>query len=82
MTSGAADSPDRPDPAANPAADVTSPGDPLTTGREAPSSGSFGGDTHDIEDTGTAAGNPLAGTGRPEEPPVYPDGSDISMNDA
>lgn len=67
---------------ANPAADVTSPGDPLSTGRQAPPSGSFGGDTADVEDTGTAAGDPLAGTGTPEEPPVYPDGSDVSMNDA
>ena len=66
----------------NPAADVTSPGDPLTTGRDAPSSGSFGGDDSDTEDTGTAAGDPLAGTGTPEEDPVYPDGSDESMNDA
>jgi hypothetical protein len=73
---------DRPDERANPAADVTSPGDPLTTGREAPSSGSFGGDTEDTEDGGTAAGDPLAGTGTPEEPPVSPDGSDVSMNDA
>ena len=67
---------------ANPAADVTSPGDPLSTGRNAPSSGSFGSDTSDVEDTGTAAGDPLAGTGTPEEPPVYPEGSEISMNDA
>ena len=67
---------------ANPAADVTSPGDPLTTGRDAPSSGSFGGDTSDTEDAGTAAGDPLAGTGTPQEPPVYPDGSEESMNDA
>ena len=79
MTSHPADSPDE---RANPAADVTSPGDPLTTGREAPSSGSFGGGTSDTEDAGTAAGNPLAGTGTPEEPPAYPDGSDVSMNDA
>jgi len=67
---------------ATPAADVTSPGDPLSTGRDAPSSGSFGGATEDTENTGTAAGDPLAGTGTPEEPPVYPDGSDESMNDA
>ena len=67
---------------ANPAADVTSPGDPLSTGREAPSSGSFGSDTEDTEDTGTAAGDPLAGTGTPSEPPAYPDGSEVSMNDA
>lgn len=65
----------------NPAADVTSPGEPGTTGREAPSSGSFGQDTSDTENTGTAAGDPLAGTGTPEEPPVYPDGSEESMND-
>ena len=72
---------DSPHERANPAADVTSPGDPLTTGRDAPSSGSFGGDTTDTEDAGTAAGDPLAGTGTPSEPPVYPDGSDESMND-
>ena len=78
MTTGPADSDER----ANPAADVTSPGDPLTTGRSAPSSGSFGDDTTDTEDTGTAVGDPLAGTGTPDEPPVYPDGSDVSMNDA
>ncbi len=40
MTTDPADTPDE---RANPAADVTSPGDPLTTGREAPSSGSFDG---------------------------------------
>jgi hypothetical protein len=73
---------DSPQERANPAADVTSPGDPLTTGQDAPSSGSFGGDTSDTEDAGTAAGDPLAGTGTPSEPPVYPDGSDESMNDA
>jgi len=78
MTSGPAETPDE---RANPAADVTSPGDPLTTGRDAHSSGSFGG-TSDTEETGTAAGDPLAGAGRPSEPPVYPDGSDESMNDA
>ncbi len=74
--------PNGPEKTAHPAADVTSPGDPLTTGGDAPSSGSFGSDTNDTEDAGTAAGNPLAGTGTPEEPPVYPEGSDISMNDA
>ena len=74
-------SPENPHGSGNPAADVTSPGEPLSAGREAPSSGSFGGDTADTEDTGTAAGDPLAGTGTPSEPPVYPDGSDESMND-
>ena len=73
---------DSPDLSPDPAADVTSPGHPLSSGGDAPSSGSFGGDTGDTEDTGTAAGNPLAGTGTPQEPPVYPEGSDISMNDA
>ena len=73
---------DNPDDTGNPAADVTSPGEPLSTGREAPSSGSFGGDTADTEEGGTSAGDPLAGTGTPEEPPVYPDGSNESMNDA
>lgn len=75
-------SPNDSDHSADRTADVTSPGDPLTTGRDAPSSGSFGSDTHDTEDAGTAAGDPLAGTGTPQEPPVYPEGSEISMNDA
>ena len=77
MTSSA----DSTDGRGNPAADVTSPGEPATTGREAPSSGSFGQATSDTEDAGTAVGDPLAGTGAPQEPPVYPDGSDESMND-
>ena len=79
MTTSPADNADE---RANRAADVTSPGEPLTTGREAPSSGSFGGDTGDTEGSGTAAGDPLAGTGTPDDQPVYPDGSDESMNDA
>ena len=61
------------------AADVTSPGEPLSTGRDAPSSGSFGGDTTDAEQTGTAAGDPLAGVGTPDEPPVRPEGSDETI---
>ena len=77
------DGPDHsPDHSHGPDADVTWPGHPHSSGREAPSSGSFGSDTSDTEDTGTAAGDPLAGTGTPQEPPVYPEGSDISMNDA
>jgi len=52
------------------AADVTSPGDPLTTGAEAPSSGPAPGTT---PSAGTSAGSPLAGTGTPDDlgrPPV------------
>ena len=62
----------------NRAADVTSPGEPLSTGRDAPSSGSFR-ETTDTEPTGTAAGDPLAGVGTPDEPPVRPDGSDDTI---
>lgn len=43
-------------------ADVTSPGDPLTTGRAAPSSGPAPGS---VGAAGTAVGTPLAGTGTP-----------------
>jgi hypothetical protein len=53
------------------AADVTSPGEPLTEGRDAPSSGPLHG-----TGGGTASGTPLAGTGSPPEDPVHPDGSD------
>ncbi len=74
--------PSTPSGGGNPAADVTSPGEPLTTGRDAPSSGPFGGDTADAEVTGTAAGNPLAGVGAPEQPTVRPDGSEESLDDA
>jgi hypothetical protein len=56
-------------------ADVTSPGDPGTLGKEAPSSGSFDGDVTE-EAAGTEAGDPLAGVGQPEEEVVYPDGSE------
>jgi hypothetical protein len=55
-------------------ADVTSPADPLTTGAGAPSSGPVLGSAGD--DLGTAAGDPLAGTGRPVQNPVYPGGTD------
>jgi gas vesicle protein len=56
------------------AADVTSPGRPLTSGYAAPSSGP-------ITDTstqahGTASGEPLAGTGSPVSEPVYPGGAE------
>jgi hypothetical protein len=54
-------------------ADVTSPGDPATRGEDAPSSGSF---EDSSTDTGTAAGDPLAGVGTPDSEPVYPEGSD------
>jgi hypothetical protein len=57
------------------AADVTSPGDPLTTGAAAPSSGAV----RDVstQGHGTATGEPLAGTGTPETDPVYPAGSGV-----
>jgi hypothetical protein len=53
-------------------ADVTSPGAPLTTGEEAPSSGPDSGGANDAD--GTASGDPLAGLDTPENP-VYPDGT-------
>jgi hypothetical protein len=56
-------------------ADVTSPGDPATVGEDAPSSGSF---EDAATDTGTAAGDPLAGVGTPDTEPVYPEGSEES----
>ena len=40
---------------------------------DTPSSGSF---TEPSTDSGTAAGDALAGVGTPEEQPAYPDGSD------
>jgi gas vesicle protein len=60
------------------AADVTSPGEPLTTGLAAPSSGP-------VYDTGTqghgtATGDPLAGTGTPVTDPVYPAGTETVPN--
>jgi hypothetical protein len=56
------------------AADVTSPGDPLSAGAAAPSSGPvFDPST---QGHGTASGTPLAGTGAPESEPVYPAGSE------
>ena len=56
------------------AADVTSPGEPLTTGLAAPSSGPV----YDTETQGhgTATGDPLAGTGTPATDPVYPSGTE------
>jgi hypothetical protein len=58
------------------AADVTSPGDPLTTGAAAPSSGPVSDVSNQTH--GTASGEPLAGTGRPDTDPVYPAGSGIT----
>lgn len=43
------------------------------TSSDTPSSGSF---EEPATDSGTAAGDALAGVGTPEEEPVYPDGSD------
>jgi hypothetical protein len=54
------------------AADVTSPGEPLSRGQNAPSSGPYDG-----PGPGTASGAPLAGTGAPSSEPVYPDGADV-----
>jgi hypothetical protein len=54
-------------------ADVTSPADPLTTGLDAPSSGPV---TGTGTTSGTAYGDPLAGTGQPIDDPVYPAGTD------
>jgi hypothetical protein len=54
------------------AADVTSPGEPLSRGENAPSSGPYDG-----PGPGTASGTPLAGTGAPSSEPVYPDGADV-----
>jgi len=56
------------------AADVTSPAEPLSAGREATPSSSFL--SPEADATGTAAGDPLAGTGTPDSPPVVPDGAD------
>ena len=55
-------------------ADVTSPGDPETLGKDAPSSGPFDGDATE-EASGTGSGDPLAGVGQPEGEVVEPDGS-------
>jgi len=51
------------------AADVTSPGDPFTTGLDAPSSGPS---PRTGDAGGTAAGDPLAGVDAPAEPVVTP----------
>jgi hypothetical protein len=56
------------------AADVTSPGQPLSTGMAAPSSGAVY-DTS-TQGHGTATGDPLAGTGTPATDPVYPAGTE------
>jgi hypothetical protein len=55
-------------------ADVTSPGDPETLGKDAPSSGSFEGDVTETAE-GTASGDPLAGVDRPEGEVVEPETS-------
>ncbi|HET6561910.1 MAG TPA: hypothetical protein VFG72_08540 [Marmoricola sp.] len=55
-------------------ADVTSPGDPETMGKDAPSSGRISGEV--TEDTsGTDDGTPLAGVDQPDDDVVYPEGS-------
>jgi hypothetical protein len=56
-------------------ADVTSPGDPETLGKDAPSSGPASGDGTE-EATGTESGDPLSGVGQPEGEVVEPDGAD------
>ena len=56
------------------AADVTSPGDPLSGGLNAPSSGPISGP--ETQGAGTATGDPLAGVDAPISDPVYPEGSD------
>ena len=53
-------------------ADVTSPGDPETLGKDAPSSGPSDADGDLV---GTEAGDPLAGIGQPEGEVDEPDGS-------
>ena len=44
---------------------------------DVPSSGSF---AEPGLDAGTAAGDPLAGVGTPNDPPVYPDGADEHLD--
>jgi hypothetical protein len=56
------------------AADVTSPGEPLTQGEDAPTSGPLSSG----HGGGTAAGRPVAGIDSPSSEPVYPEGSDES----
>ncbi len=60
------------------AADVTSPGEPYSRGAAAGSSGAY--DDPTLSPSGTAAGDPLAGTGAPDNDPVYPGGADVSTN--
>jgi hypothetical protein len=55
------------------ASDVTSPGDPLSTGRAAGTSGPISDPA--TQAYGTASGDPLAGVGTPDTEPVYPGGS-------
>jgi hypothetical protein len=56
------------------AADVTSPGQPLSSGYAAPSSGAVYDPS--TQGHGTATGDPLAGVGTPETDPVYPTGTE------
>lgn len=56
------------------ASDVTSPGEPLSTGLAAPSSGAVYDPS--TQGHGTATGDPLAGTGTPATDPVYPTGTE------
>ena len=56
------------------AADVTSPGQPLSSGYAAPSSGPVSDPL--TQGRGTASGDPLAGVATPETPPVYPGGAE------
>lgn len=48
-------------------------GDRARADEDTPSSGSF---EEPATDAGTAAGDPLAGVGRPDEEPAYPDGAE------
>jgi len=56
------------------AADVSSPGQPLSSGYAAPSSGPVSDPL--TQGRGTASGDPLAGVATPETPPVYPGGTE------
>ena len=56
------------------AADVTSPGQPLSSGYAAPSSGPIADPS--TQGHGTASGDPLAGVGLPDSEPVYPGGGE------
>lgn len=56
------------------AADVTAPGQPLSSGYAAPSSGPVADSSTQAH--GTASGEPLAGVGTPQSQPVYPGDAD------